>query len=111
MDPLNHPPEMLGTSPGPFAGPSQIDPEFPPSPAGESRARIPPDNNGGLTSAIFLPPINASGFFYAKRIQMDIAHQFQQIRLTLTEDAFIPVLEEVPDQTIAAIEITGISGQ
>lgn len=42
---------------------------------------------------------------------MNVAHQFEQIGIFLTQDRFVPVLEQVPMAAVAAVETDGMAGQ
>ena len=44
-------------------------------------------------------------------IEMDIADQFQKIRLLLAKDRFVPILEKVSMTAVAAVEADPVSGQ
>jgi hypothetical protein len=47
----------------------------------------------------------------AEGIQMEVADQFQEVRLLLHHDGLVPVLEEVPDALMAAVEGPGVAGE
>jgi hypothetical protein len=47
----------------------------------------------------------------AHRIEVDIAHQLQQIRFLLTENGAIASLEDMPRQMVNPVEMLGIAGQ
>ncbi len=46
-----------------------------------------------------------------QRIEMDVAHQFEQVGILLADDRFVAVLKKVPRALMAAIEIEGIAGE
>jgi hypothetical protein len=47
----------------------------------------------------------------AERVEMEVADEFQKVRLFLDHDGLVAVLEEVPDPFVTAIESAGVSGQ
>ena len=53
------------------------------------------------------------GFHYLRPqwVQMDIAHQLQEVSVFLAEDGFVAVLKKMSVASVSAIETTGISCQ
>ena len=47
----------------------------------------------------------------AKGIQVEIAHQLQEVDVFVDHDGFVPILEEVARPLMAAIELSGVPGQ
>ena len=45
------------------------------------------------------------------RIEVEVAHEFEQIRLLLTQDGLVAVLEEVPMAMVASVERPRVSGE
>jgi len=44
-------------------------------------------------------------------IEMNVAHQFQQIRIFLAQKGFISILKQMTVTAMASIELLSISGQ
>ena len=42
---------------------------------------------------------------------MDVAHQFKQIGIFLTQDRFVPILKQVAMSVVASAEADGMAGQ
>ena len=49
--------------------------------------------------------------FGSHGIQMNVAHQLQEIAVLLAEDGFIAILKEMPAAAIAAVVASGVAGQ
>jgi hypothetical protein len=47
----------------------------------------------------------------SKGIQVEVAHEFEQIGLLLTQDGLVPVLEQITVAAVAPVEFRGIPGE
>lgn len=45
---------------------------------------------------------------HASRVEMEVADQFQEIRLPITEDGLVPALKDMPGLAIAAVVVLAI---
>jgi hypothetical protein len=44
-------------------------------------------------------------------VEVEVADQFEEVRLLLHHDRLVPVLEEVADPLVSAVEGPGVSGE
>ena len=47
--------------------------------------------------------------FGANRVEMDIANQFEKIRICVTEDVFVASLKKMADEIVPAIEVQSVA--
>jgi hypothetical protein len=47
----------------------------------------------------------------AQRVQVDVAHQLQQVRVFLAQNGLVPVLKQVPASPVPQVEADGIARQ
>jgi hypothetical protein len=47
----------------------------------------------------------------SQRIQVNVSHEFQQVRILLANNRFVTILEEVATPLMSLIEINGMPGQ
>ena len=57
------------------------------------------------TKRVFPQGIHIRNQFGPQRIQMNVAHQFEQIGIFLAQDRFVPVLEQVPMAAVVPLKV------
>jgi hypothetical protein len=45
----------------------------------------------------------------AERVQMEVAHQFEQVRFLLDHNRLVPILKEVADAVVPPVESPGVA--
>ena len=58
--------------------------------------------------------IQVTQIFYLRStqgIQVDVAHQFQQVGISVAKDGFIAILKNVTTMAMTAVVVTGVTSQ